>query len=279
MIDSWPAVSLLSATMRNSVPRNHRCPIESDAGVATGVVICNPPIYSVTLNIYRYARLVKPPDGDGEPDLDGRHLRSRRSRRAIVLAATSLFVDIGYGSTSMTAIAARAGVSVQTLYASFGTKRAILAAALDQAISGDDRAVVVNDRDWMHDVFNAATAAQRLRAYSAAVARIMAGAGEMFMVVATAATTDPECVALATITEGRRRTGATSVIDSVLTVGSLRASLTKGEAIDILCAFNSPALFDQLVRRSGWSLDQYRSWLGAVLVRELISVKRPAVQS
>lgn len=222
---------------------------------------------------------MKSPGGDGESEIDGRHLRSRRSRRAIVLAAIALFVDVGYGSTSMNAIAARAGVSVQTLYASFGTKRAILAAALDQAIAGDDRAVAVNDRDWMHDVFNAATAAQRLRAYSGAVARIMAGAGEMFMVVAQAASIDPDCVDLATTTERRRRTGATSVIDAVLSVGSLRVGLTKDEAIDVLCAFNSPALFNQLVRRSGWSIDRYRTWLGSVMVRELISVKRSAARS
>ncbi len=195
------------------------------------------------------------------------------------MAAISLFVDVGYGATSMNAIAARAGVSVQSLYASFGTKRAILAAALDQAIAGDDRAVVVNDRDWMHDVFNAATAAQRLRAYAAAVARIMAGAGEMFIVVAQAASIDPECADLATITEERRRAGAKSVIGSVLSVGSLRAGLTKDEAIDVLCAFNSPALFNQLVRRSGWTIDRYRTWLGSVLVRELVSLKRPAIPS
>ena len=54
-------------------------------------------------------------------------------------------------------------------------------------LSGDDEAVAVNDRDWMHDVFNAPTAPQRLTAYAGAVRRILEHAGDMFVVVATAA--------------------------------------------------------------------------------------------
>jgi AcrR family transcriptional regulator len=209
----------------------------------------------------------------GPPAPDGRRERSRLTRRKIVAAATQLFVTDGYGQTTITTIAGRAGVSVQSVYATFGNKPAILAAALDQAIAGDDAEVVVNDRDWMHDVFHAPSAGRRLTAYAGAVQRIMASAGDMFVVVSTAALVDADLVELATITEQRRRIGATSVINAVLDVGKLRTGLTVDHAIDVLAMLNSPATFHQLVRNSGWSLDVYQAWLGATMKQQLLAAR------
>ena len=187
-----------------------------------------------------------------------------------MLAASELFVADGYGSTTINAIALRAGVAVQTVYVSFGSKRAILAAALDQAIAGDDREVAVNDRDWMHDVFNAPTASERLTAYAGALRRILDHAGDMFAVVAAAASIDPDVVELAETTEARRLTGARSVVEAAVAVGPLRDGLTADEAVDVLSMINSPATFHHLVRRRGWSLDRYQAWVGEALHRELL---------
>jgi hypothetical protein len=138
------------------------------------------------------------------------------------------------------------------------------------SIAGDDAEIVVNAREWMRPVWEASTAAERLRAYAAAVRRIMDGAGDVFAVVAAAATIDPEVVELADITEQRRRAGARSVIDSLRSVGTLRPGLTPQTAIDVLWLLNSPAVFAHLVRRAGWSLDQYQAWLADAMVNELL---------
>jgi AcrR family transcriptional regulator len=199
-----------------------------------------------------------------------RELAARRTRTAILAAARTLFVDAGYGSTSIAAIADAAGVAVQTVYAVFGNKRSILTELLDRAIAGDDRPIAVNDRDWMQLVWEAPTAIERLEAYATAVARIMDAAGDVFVVVASAATVDPDAAELARTAEARRRTGATRVVESVMEVGTLRSGLTEPQAIDILWLLNSPAVFDQLVRRSGWPLDAYRSWLADAFVQQLL---------
>jgi AcrR family transcriptional regulator len=201
---------------------------------------------------------------------DGRRERSRRTRRAIVLAAIDLFVADGYGSTTINAIAERAGVAVQTVYVSFGSKRAILSAALDQAIAGDDREVAVNDRDWMHDVFNAPTARERLTAYAGGLRRILEQAGDMFAVVAAAASIEPDVIELAETTEARRLIGARSVVEAAAAVGPLRDGVTIDEAVDVLSLINSPATFHHLVRRRGWSLDRYQAWVADALHRELL---------
>ena len=200
-----------------------------------------------------------------------REAKARETRRAVLAAAKELFVAEGYGGTTIQAIADQADVAAQTVYAVFGNKRSILAEVLDLSIAGDDADIVVNARAWMRPVWEAPTAAERLRAYAAAVRRIMDGAGDVFAVVAAAATTDPDVVELAATTEQRRRAGARSVIDSVRSVGRLRPGLTPQRAVDVLWLLNSHVVFGHFVRRAGWSLDRYEAWLADAMVREVLA--------
>jgi AcrR family transcriptional regulator len=199
-----------------------------------------------------------------------RRQRARATRRAVLAAARRLFVDDGYGATTIQAVADEAGVAVQTVYAAFGNKRTILAELLDVSIAGDDEQITVNAREWMRPVWEAPTAAERLRAYAAAVSRIMAGAGDVFAVVAAAAGTDPDVVELAATAEQRRRTGAATVVESVRSVGALRPGLDPERAVDILWLLNSPAVFAHLVRQAAWTREEYESWLADAMVRELL---------
>src|SRR5918999_730393 len=61
-----------------------------------------------------------------EAGLTHRQRQALQTRRLIVDAATKLFLERGYGVTTMDAIAAEAGVAVSTVYAIFKNKRAFL---------------------------------------------------------------------------------------------------------------------------------------------------------
>src|SRR3954449_5579904 len=61
-----------------------------------------------------------------------REAAARVTRRAVVDAARDLFLETGYPTATLRLIAERAEVSVQTVYARFGNKRAILKAVIDQ---------------------------------------------------------------------------------------------------------------------------------------------------
>lgn len=209
-------------------------------------------------------------------DFPRRQRKALATRRAVLAAARTLFAAEGYGATTIQAIADEADVAVQTVYAVFGNKRSILAELLDVSIAGDDAEVVVNARDWMQPVWEAPSAAERLHAYAAAVRRIMESAGDVFAVVAAAATIDPDVVELAQTTEERRRAGATSVVDSVRSVGKLRPGLTRQRAIDVLWLLNSPVVFSHFVRRAGWNPDRYQAWLADAMVHELLGDGTPA---
>ena len=86
---------------------------------------------------------------DRERRLGPRAARARETRQRMVDAARRLFVERGYLPTTMSAIAQVAGVAIQTLYLSFGSKAGGLAATLDTTNAGDDAPVPVLDRPWV----------------------------------------------------------------------------------------------------------------------------------
>src|SRR5260370_37856581 len=61
-----------------------------------------------------------------------RQRQALETRRAIAQAARSLFAERGYAATSIEVVAAEAGVAERTVYAIFGTKKAILGAICEE---------------------------------------------------------------------------------------------------------------------------------------------------
>ena len=59
-----------------------------------------------------------------------KRLPDQAKRKAILAAATKLFLDNGYSNTSMDAVAARAGVTKQTVYSHFIDKNALFTTML-----------------------------------------------------------------------------------------------------------------------------------------------------
>ena len=72
--------------------------------------------------------------------------RTRLARAAVVDAARTLFLERGYGATTIEAISALSDVPPATVYRLFSSKRGILKALLDVSIVGDDEAVPLADR-------------------------------------------------------------------------------------------------------------------------------------
>jgi AcrR family transcriptional regulator len=187
----------------------------------------------------------------------------------VVAAAIDCFVDAGYPATTMAAIADRAGVAVQTVYAAFRTKRAVLAAAIDVAIAGDDEPVPVNDRPWMLPVWQASDGPATMRAYAGAVRLIQERVALLFRALDVAAAAEPELHQLWQVTRQRRRLGAGGVVRAAAARSPLRADRPTETAIDLVWALNGHELYLNLVHGCGWSPDEYATWLGDTLVDQL----------
>ena len=59
------------------------------------------------------------------------------NRTQVLDAALLLFADRGFAATGMRDVAREAGVSVETVYANFGSKTDLLMAAIDVGVVGD----------------------------------------------------------------------------------------------------------------------------------------------
>ena len=105
-------------------------------------------------------------------DSRGRQEQAGRSRWAMLQAARRLFLDQGYAATTMPAIAAAAGVSVQSVYKAFGNKPALLKAVFDVAIAGDDEPVPVLQREALGRVRAEPDPYRKLSLYGEFVAEV-----------------------------------------------------------------------------------------------------------
>src|SRR4051794_3541146 len=79
-------------------------------------------------------------------DASGRRERARARRLAVVLVARDLFERDGYRRTTIAGVAARAEVSAESVYKTFGSKAELAKAVFDFVIAGDDEAVPVAER-------------------------------------------------------------------------------------------------------------------------------------
>src|SRR6478736_2525533 len=95
-----------------------------------------------------------------------RQEQAQQTRRAILDAAGRLFVDPGYAATPLTAIAAEAGVAVQTVYAVFGSKRQLLSDLVDVTTAGDDEPVALPDRAFVAEIRALADPRAKLARYA-----------------------------------------------------------------------------------------------------------------
>src|SRR5438309_1063179 len=101
-----------------------------------------------------------------------RQSQAESTRVAIIEAGARLFIAHGYVSTSMDEIAAAAGVSRATVFTSVGGKAAILKAAYDIAIVGDDEPVALPQRPWAIAVRNEPDPERMIDGYAAMITQV-----------------------------------------------------------------------------------------------------------
>ncbi|WP_229830191.1 TetR/AcrR family transcriptional regulator [Actinoplanes ianthinogenes] len=189
-----------------------------------------------------------------------RQEQARQTRRAILSAAAELFVDPGYAATPLTAVAARAGVAIQTLYKVFGSKQALLSALVDVTIAGDDEPVALPDRDFVAEIRAASGLRAKLERYSRQIAEVQARQAQMMLALAAAATADPEAAAIWRKNEDDRRRGMLMFATDLLATGEVRPEHTVETVADVLWLAMDVRNYDWLVRRRGWSVDDFRRW-------------------
>ena len=184
--------------------------------------------------------------------------RARATRSRILDAATPLFVRDGYLETTMSGIASAAGVAVQTLYLSFGSKVAVLEAALAAATDGHPRP----DRPATPD--GPAALAEHVRSSAAAIEREYPLAA-----VLRAAAADPEPAELLDRTRSVALADHARVIDELAERPGFTDRISLQRATEIVAALLSPETYGLLVASHGWTPQDWSDWVAAHLRTDL----------
>ena len=200
--------------------------------------------------------------------------QAQRTRSRVIDAATRLFVQQGYATTTMRAIAAEAGVSVPTVELLFGTKTQLLHVVIDVAIAGDDEPVPVLSRAWVAEAQSVRDLADFLFVVAQVVSEAQARSAGVILVAYEAASSDPDIQLLILDRESQRERTAAWIVDSVRERADLRPGLDRAGAIDTVWMLMDPVIFNRLTRHRGWSPDRYASWFADSVARLLVDTGR-----
>ncbi|MDQ6658644.1 MAG: TetR/AcrR family transcriptional regulator [Actinomycetota bacterium] len=193
------------------------------------------------------------------------------TRVAVLAAARELFVSHGYSATTVADIAARARVSLDTIYATVGRKPALLRELVETAISGTEQAVPAEQRDYVTRITAADTASDKITIYAHAITAIQQRLAPVFMALRDAAATDADCASLWSEISKRRATNMRAFAADLRSTTGLRHDLTDDQVADIIWSMNAAEYWDLLVRERGWTPDQFRDWLIDAWTRLLLA--------
>jgi AcrR family transcriptional regulator len=202
-------------------------------------------------------------------DATSRREAAARTRAAILDAARELFAERGYAATPMTAVADRAGVALDTVYASAGRKPELARLLIETAISGTDQAIPAEQRDYVQAIQAAPDARAKIALYAAAITAIAPRMALVLGIIRQAVPGEPELAALWTEIAERRAANMRRFVADLAAVAPLRLDLA--QAADIVWATNATELYDLLVGQRGWTPQRYQHFLTDTWSRLLLA--------
>jgi AcrR family transcriptional regulator len=199
-----------------------------------------------------------------------RQLQAQETRRLIIEAARRLFDEYGYAGATIDAIAQEAGVAAETIFATFGNKRTILAQLIALAVGGDEQAVPLLDRPGPQTVLQERDPVRQLQLFAEGISTILERVAPIFTIMRVAAKTELDIAEmLKNMLEERWRTlGA--MVQSLAAHGPLRTGLDAAQGADIVWTLTSPEVFTLLTVDRGWPRARYVAWLSDALIRLLL---------
>jgi AcrR family transcriptional regulator len=178
------------------------------------------------------------------------------TRAAVLEAARHLFTSAGYAGTTVSDVARRAGVSVDTVYASVGRKPQLLLAVHDMALAGGAEPVEAQARDYVAAVRAAPGARAKLEVYAQALGKRFPTVVPLAESLRVAAERDPACRAVLAALDERRAANMLLMARELRATGDLRADLSDEQVAHLLWATNS-APFYRLATAAGRGPSDY----------------------
>jgi AcrR family transcriptional regulator len=194
--------------------------------------------------------------------------QARETRLRIIRAAHDLFISEGYGRTTMAQVARAAGVALETVYAVYRNKPALLRQVWYATFRGDEEDVRLLDRPEIRAVLAEPDLATRLRAHTVVLTPVFRRMTPLFRALQGAATSEPAAAAMLAEFDERRLDAAGRYARAAAATGQL--AVGEEECRDLLAATLDGALWHRLVDERGWSDDRFARMLGTMWVAALV---------
>jgi len=185
------------------------------------------------------------------------------TRQRIAVAAKGLFAEHGFSGTTVANIAARAGVATPTVYATFGSKGAIVRALLAQMEHDAGNA------EWVERIAQESDPRAKLEAFVVWTTALFSSS-KVLIQAASGASADPAMNELREEGDRHRREGLRGVIGSLVQGNALSAGLSEEHALDRAWMLTGIELYLLATDGCGWTDAQYQHWLTSLLHQQLL---------
>ena len=201
-------------------------------------------------------------------DSSRRRQQARQTRDDILAAARARFLTDGFAATTISAVAADACVSVDTIYKTFGSKPGLVRAIHEQGLAGDGPV----DAETRSDALQTTESDPRtlMRGIGQLGAEVAPLVAPILLLIRDAAATDADMVALRAELDNQRLRRMTHNAQNLANAGHLREGLTVDEAAEIMWAYSSPELYELLVLVRHWPPERYGSFISEALGAHLL---------
>ena len=201
-------------------------------------------------------------------DSSGRQAQARRNRQAILDAAQRQFLEGGYAATTIAAVAAEAGVSVETVYKAFGGKPGLVRAIYDRGLVGPEPVPAYRRADEMRERETDPRAI--MRNWGTIASEVSSVVSPIERLVRAAASSDHDMAALLQAHNDLRERRARHHARFLKKRGYLREGVSVAQATDILWTCTSDELYDLLVTQRGWSPPRFARFLADFMINALL---------
>jgi AcrR family transcriptional regulator len=201
-------------------------------------------------------------------DSTGRQAQAQRSRERIVAVARDRFLTDGYASTTVAAIARDAGVSVETVYKAFGGKPGLVRAIMAKALEGAGPVPAERRSDQLTDT--EADPRKIIHGWTRLAMEVAPRGAPIALLVRDAGATDPQMAKLYEEIELARLARMTDNARRFAGHGHLRPGLSVEDAATIMWTYTAPVLYELLVVKRGWTVEQFADFTAQALTGALL---------
>jgi AcrR family transcriptional regulator len=200
-------------------------------------------------------------------DASGRQARAQETRQRVIDVAHDLFINRGYGRTTIADIARGADVSVETVYSAFGNKAALLRKVWYVRFRGDEQDVRFLDRPEIQEMLAEPDLVARLRLHAVVVTPVFRRFVPLHRALEAAAASESSAADMVAEFDAGRLDASAQYAKAAKKTGQLAVSAAKCR--DVFSATLDGSLWHRLVHEAGWSDQRFATFLGDLWVSSL----------